>query len=188
MTSPPLPHSARPAALEVAHLSVSFGRHRVITDLSFTVPAGHSLAIIGPNGSGKTVLFKALIGAVRAKGTILWAPGTAIGYVPQKLDIERDLPLAGLDLLNAMADVTAVSREAVPGTLTLVDLPEAIARQPIGTLSGGQFQHCSSPSRRWGARRCSCSMSPRREWTSRARKGSTRCSAACKRRKGSPCS
>ena len=140
MSSLPLQGPDRLAALEVEHLSVSFGRLRVIEDLSFAVPAGHSMAIIGPNGSGKTVLFKALIGAVRAEGTIRWAPGTRIGYVPQKLDIERDLPLTGLDFLNAKAHVTAGPRDAIPRTLTLVDLPEAIARQPIGTLSGGQFQ------------------------------------------------
>jgi zinc transport system ATP-binding protein len=128
------------AALTVEHLSVSFGRNPVITDLSFAVPAGHSMAIIGPNGSGKTVLFKALIGAVRAEGTIRWAPGTTIGYVPQKLDIERDLPLTGLDFLSAKAAVTGASRKPIPQTLALVDLPEGIARQPIGTLSGGQFQ------------------------------------------------
>jgi len=59
----------------------------VIEDLSFQVEPGSALAIIGPNGSGKTVLFKALIGAVPAQGSRQWAPGTAIGYVPQKLDL-----------------------------------------------------------------------------------------------------
>jgi zinc transport system ATP-binding protein len=140
MSSPPLQQPLHPVALAVEHLSVSFGRTRVIADLSFAVPAGKTMAIIGPNGSGKTVLFKALIGAVRAEGTIRWAPGTAIGYVPQKLDIERDLPLTGFDFLNAKADIAAAPRDAIPQTLARVDLPEAVARQPIGTLSGGQFQ------------------------------------------------
>lgn len=129
-----------PTALEVHHLTVSFGRSRVLDDLSFRVEAGSSLAVIGPNGSGKTVLFRALIGALRAEGTITWAPGTRIGYVPQKLDIERDLPLTGREFLRAKAEVARAPRAEVAQVLELVDLPADVAAQPIGTLSGGQFQ------------------------------------------------
>jgi zinc transport system ATP-binding protein len=96
--------------------------------------------VIGPNGSGKTVLFRALIGALRAEGTIEWAPGTKIGYVPQKLDIERDLPLTGLEFLRAKAEVSRTPSAEIPHLLGLVDLAADVAAQPIGTLSGGQFQ------------------------------------------------
>jgi zinc transport system ATP-binding protein len=129
-----------PHALEVSHLTVSFGARRVLDDLGFAVEAGSTLAIIGPNGSGKTVLFKALIGAIPARGTIAWAPDTRIGYVPQKLDIERDLPLTGTELLSARADVGGLGASQIPRTLALVELSPEAARQPIGTLSGGQFQ------------------------------------------------
>jgi ABC-type branched-subunit amino acid transport system ATPase component len=61
-----------PNALEVEGLSVSFGRSRVLADVSFVVPEGGTLAVIGPNGSGKTILFKALIGAV-TEGMVRWA-------------------------------------------------------------------------------------------------------------------
>ena len=131
----------RPAlALEVEHLSVAFGAARVLDDLSFRVEAGTSLAIIGPSGAGKTVLFRALIGAVPSTGTIRFAAGTRIGYVPQKLDLQRDLPLTGLDFLNARADVSRAPATSVPHVLKLVALDPQIADQPIGTLSGGQFQ------------------------------------------------
>lgn len=126
--------------LEVEGLSVRFGRTAILGDLSFAVSAGDSLAIIGPNGSGKTVLFKALIGSVPYQGIIRWAPGTRIGYVPQKLDIERDLPLTGIDFLRAKADVTRVSKQEVGRVLDLVSLPADLAGKPIGALSGGHFQ------------------------------------------------
>ncbi|MFI5309698.1 MAG: metal ABC transporter ATP-binding protein [Gemmatimonadales bacterium] len=129
-----------PSALEVEHLSVSFGVTRVLDDLSFGVEAGTSLAIIGPSGAGKTVLFRSLIGAVRAEGTIRFAPGTRIGYVPQKLDIERDLPLTGLDFLHARAHVSRSPATESTRFLELVALDPRIAGQPLGTLSGGQFQ------------------------------------------------
>lgn len=127
-------------ALEVEHLGVSFGDNEVIADLSFSVPAGSTLAVIGPNGSGKTVLFLALVGAIPHRGTIRWAAGTRTGYVPQKLDIERDLPVTGLDFLLAKASLASVPRGEVERVLHLVGLDPASAGKPLGALSGGQFQ------------------------------------------------
>jgi zinc transport system ATP-binding protein len=112
----------------------------VLRDLTFAVEAGSTLALIGPNGSGKTVLFRALIGALPHQGAVRWAPGTRIGYVPQKLDIERDLPLTGRDFLLAKAAVSAVARAEVDHLLELVSVPATVAAQPLGALSGGQFQ------------------------------------------------
>jgi zinc transport system ATP-binding protein len=129
-----------PTALEVQNLSVTFGHDRVVRDLSFAVESGSTVAIIGPNGAGKTVVFRALIGAVPYTGDVRWAPGTRIGYVPQKLDIERDLPLTGIDFLRAKADVSRVPRDEIGRALDAVNLDMDFARQPIGTLSGGQFQ------------------------------------------------
>lgn len=127
-------------ALEVRDLTVSFGRVPVIEHLSFTVADGESLAIIGPTGSGKTVLFRALIGVLPYEGAIRWAPSTQVAYVPQKLDIERDLPITGHDFLRAKAQVGHASEDDIRGALDLVNLTEAVVRKPIGTLSGGQFQ------------------------------------------------
>ncbi len=104
------------------------------------VPEGATLAIIGPNGSGKTVLFRALIGALPHTGGIRWAPGVRIGYVPQKLDLERDLPVTGLDFLRAGASLAGASDSDVRRVLDQVKLNNNLAREPIGTLSGGQFQ------------------------------------------------
>jgi len=127
-------------ALDVSHLTVSLDDTRILDDLSFRVEAGTTLAVIGPNGSGKTILFRALIGALPAEGSITWALGTRIGYVPQKLDIERDLPLTGLDFLAAKAEVSQAEAGEIPRLLGLVDLPMENAARPLGTLSGGQFQ------------------------------------------------
>ena len=127
-------------ALQVEHLSVRFGPADVIRDLSFAVAQGSALAIIGPNGAGKTVLFKALIGALPYEGTIRWAAGTRIGYVPQKLDLERDLPITGHDFLHAKAALVKASESDVAHALALVGLEPPALAAAIGTLSGGQFQ------------------------------------------------
>jgi zinc transport system ATP-binding protein len=128
------------SALEVNGLSIQFGETKVLSNLSFCVPKGSSLAVIGPNGAGKTVLFRALIGSIRFDGDVRWAPGTTIGYVPQKLDLERDVPITGVDFLRARAALAPLPAVDVSRVLDLVGVPPEISRQPIGTMSGGQFQ------------------------------------------------
>jgi zinc transport system ATP-binding protein len=126
-------------ALEVEKLQVVLGGAPVLDELSFSVAQGSSLAIIGPNGAGKTVLLRALIGALPSRGAIRWMPGARIGYVPQKLDIARDVPLSGMDLLVAKRNVVRASEE-ISTLLERVGLAPATVAKPIGTLSGGQFQ------------------------------------------------
>lgn len=126
--------------LVVDHLGVSFGSLEVFRDVSFSVARGSSLAVIGPNGSGKSVLFRALIGAQAGSGTIRWGKGVRIGYVPQKLDIERDLPLTGRDFLRAKAAVARASPGAIARAIERVGIAQEILKRPIGAMSGGQFQ------------------------------------------------
>ena len=126
--------------LEVSHLNVSFDHSPVLTDLSFTVARGDAVAVIGPNGSGKTVLFRALIGAIPYSGAIGWGPGTRFGYVPQKLDIERDLPITGRDLLRAKLTISGARKDEVSEVLKRLDLAPDVLHRAIGSMSGGQFQ------------------------------------------------
>jgi zinc transport system ATP-binding protein len=126
--------------LEVKDLAIRFGRTTIFSGLSFTVPQGAALAIVGPNGSGKTVLLRALIGAIPFEGTLRWAPNVRLGYVPQKLDIARGAPITGVDFLRARIALSRASEPNVPGVLATVGLTAEAGNRPIGTLSGGQFQ------------------------------------------------
>ena len=132
-------HSAR-NVLEVKDLAIRFGRTEVFSGLSFTVPRGAALAIVGPNGAGKTVLLRALIGAIPFDGTMQWAPDVHLGYVPQKLDIARDVPITGSDFMRARAILARTSDTAIVQAVTDVGLTTDTVAQPIGVLSGGQFQ------------------------------------------------
>lgn len=132
--------SSEPPELQVRDFGVHLGDVEVLTHLSFTVARGTTFAVIGPNGSGKTVLFRALVGALPHHGTVRWREGTRLGYVPQKLDLERDLPLTGADFLQAGAIVTGVPSERAGQFLHEVELSPTLASRPIGQLSGGQFQ------------------------------------------------
>lgn len=127
-------------ALEVEHLTLRFGTTEVLKDLSFSVPSGAAIAVIGPNGAGKTVLFRALAGAIQHEGSVRWAQGTRLGYVPQKLDLERDLPITGRDLLRARSRLGGFPPDAARESLAQLSVAPAVLDKPIGTLSGGQFQ------------------------------------------------
>ncbi len=127
-------------ALDVAHLCVTLATEPILRDVSFSVEEGSTLAVIGPNGAGKTMLLRVLIGVIPHTGDVRWAPRTRIGYVPQKLDLERDLPITSTDLLLAKASITGFIAEDARAALRLVGLSERVARRPIGQLSGGEFQ------------------------------------------------
>jgi zinc transport system ATP-binding protein len=126
--------------LDVRRLTVRFGNRLVLRDVSFEVRPGTSLAIIGPNGAGKTVLLKALIGSIPFAGAVHWARGVRIGYVPQKLDLERDIPITSLDFLRARARLAHTAYFDISRIVDLVGVSSECLQQPIGTLSGGQFQ------------------------------------------------
>lgn len=126
--------------LEVQDLGVRLGDTDVIRGVTFNLPRASCLAVIGPNGAGKTVMLRALIGALPHAGRITWAADAVLGYVPQKLDIERDLPLNGHDFLGAKAALAGSSGALQAAALRSVGLAEEVLATPIGNMSGGQFQ------------------------------------------------
>jgi len=127
--------------LTVTDLSVAFGERAVLKNLSFDLDAGSSLAVIGPNGSGKTVLLKTLLGLIPSyQGKIAWAPEVKLGYVPQKIDADRHLPMNAQNLIEAKAHILKLSRKDVAAATKSVGLTPEVLGTPVGHLSGGQFQ------------------------------------------------
>jgi zinc transport system ATP-binding protein len=126
--------------LSVVNLNVSFGTRAVIRNLSFALCAGDCLAVIGPNGAGKTVLLKALLRLIPYQGEIQWSPEARVGYVPQKVVADRQVPLKAQDLLLAKTRVLKLSSSEMLSVSSEVGLTPELLDTPIGSLSGGQFQ------------------------------------------------
>jgi zinc transport system ATP-binding protein len=126
--------------LSVANLNVRFGAREVIHDLSFEVHEGDCVAIIGPNGAGKTVLLSALLNLIPYRGEIRWSREARLGYVPQKIAADRQLPLNAKDLLTAKARFLKLAEGELPSVSAEVGLTNELLNTSIGTLSGGQFQ------------------------------------------------
>ncbi|MGH9776249.1 MAG: metal ABC transporter ATP-binding protein [Candidatus Acidiferrales bacterium] len=126
--------------LSVKNLHVAFGNRIAIPNLSFDVNAGDSLAIIGPNGSGKTVLLRALLKLVPYSGEIRWREEIRLGYVPQNVAADRQLPLRVKDLLEAKARFLKLRSPELNAVTSDLGLSAEMLDASLGTLSGGQFQ------------------------------------------------
>ena len=127
--------------LEIKNLSVELAGNVALDNISFSLERGDELAIIGPNGSGKTTLLKAILGILSKSGEVIIAEGIKIGYVPQKLDLERDLPISVNEflLLNNITGNDA-KRYTPEKALTLVNLAPEFLLKRLGELSSGELQ------------------------------------------------
>ncbi len=122
--------------LEAQGLGITLGGNRILTDVDLVLRRGEIVTVVGPNGSGKSTLLRLLIGAERPdSGRILRSAGLRIGYVPQKLAVDRTLPLT-IDGFLRLAGGDGAARAAA---LEHVGLPGLGGRQ-LSALSGGQFQ------------------------------------------------
>ena len=126
--------------LSVANLTLGFGVREVIHGLSFQVHKGDCVAIIGPNGAGKTVLLKALLHLIPYQGEIRWGPEARLGYVPQKIAADRQLPFSAKDLLASKARFLHLPPADVQSVSAELGLTNELLGNSIGVLSGGQFQ------------------------------------------------
>ena len=126
--------------LSVRDLRVAFGSRVVLRELNFEVSSGDCLAIIGPNGSGKTVLLKALQHLIPYEGEIHWSQEARVGYVPQSVAADRQLPLRVGELLTAKARFMRLAGQEVVQLSSELSLSPEFLNAGIGTLSGGQFQ------------------------------------------------
>ncbi|MEP3331541.1 metal ABC transporter ATP-binding protein [Sedimentitalea sp.] len=123
--------------ISVKNLSVAYGAHTVLHNVALVLEPGEIVTIVGPNGSGKTSLLRAIIGASEpTSGTITLKPGLKIGYVPQKLHIDPTLPIT-VERFMRLTD--RVPREACRSALEAAGVPDLLHRQ-MSQLSGGQFQ------------------------------------------------
>lgn len=125
--------------LEVKNLKVELGGARLLENISFSVEKGDVVLIIGPNGAGKTTLFRALIGAIDYEGEIRFQPDVKIGYVPQKIDLERDLPITVKEFLKLKTS-GEISEKTLRESLADVKLSPEYLKKGIGELSAGEFQ------------------------------------------------
>jgi ATPase subunit of ABC transporter with duplicated ATPase domains len=124
--------------LEVAGLSKAYGDHRVLTDLSFIIRRGEKVAVIGPNGLGKSTLLKIVTDHVQPDhGTVRFGHEVRVGYFAQ--DHHEVLENAAMTPLDYLWEACPAEGTAyVRGQLGRVLFSGDDVEKPIGSLSGGE--------------------------------------------------
>lgn len=124
----------RAADVSVSHAGADLP---VLNHVDFRIAPAEIVTVVGPNGSGKSTLIRALLGHLALDtGRVERAPGLRIGYVPQRVNIERAMPMTVRRFLSLPRRVGDTEAAAV---LDRTGVPGLQARQ-ITQLSGGQFQ------------------------------------------------
>jgi zinc/manganese transport system ATP-binding protein len=149
-----LPAVAGPPAVHLAGAALSYGERVLWSGLDLDVQPGQFLAVLGPNGSGKTSLLKVLLGLTplsAGTGEVTGAPirrgNPSIGYIPQHRGFDIDVPLRARDLVGLGLDghrwgvgwPSRARRARVDDLLRQVEAT-SYANVPLGQLSGGEQQ------------------------------------------------
>lgn len=137
--------------ISITDLNFSYDGTPVLTDVTIDIEAGEFLAIIGPNGGGKSTLIKLMIGLLkpdRGRVLVMGKPprkvSHRIGYVPQDVAINKSFPISVIDVVlmgrlrfHGRSRITEKDRAAAYETLELLGI-RAFANRKIDDLSGGQ--------------------------------------------------
>jgi zinc transport system ATP-binding protein len=143
-------------ALSFSGVNFSYGGDSVLKDVSFSVPEGEFLVIMGPNGGGKTTLLKLALGllapssgTIRIHGRSPEEDRSAAGYVPQDAGRNRDFPITALEAVlqgrlgagGAPAGLFYGEADKRAALYALERMGvEHLARRAMGELSQGQRQ------------------------------------------------
>ena len=140
--------------VDINDIDFAYAGELVLKDVNLTVRPQNFMAIIGPNGGGKTTLLKLILGlltpdrgTIHVDGKSPQKASTCIGYVPQNLHINRNFPITTIDVVK-MGRLNPKKRWSKQwatnhqDALTALDRMEmaAYAHKKIGQLSGGQRQ------------------------------------------------
>ena len=152
MSSPNLTVTDGASGLRIEHLRKSYRKKTVIRDFSMELNRGEVVALLGPNGSGKTTTFYAVAGLVMPEGGTVTIDGKnvttlpmyrraqlGIGYLPQEMSIFRGLSVQ--DNISAILDISISDargrRERLEALLSEFSI-EHLRRAPALALSGGE--------------------------------------------------
>ncbi|MGI3209889.1 LPS export ABC transporter ATP-binding protein [Roseovarius tibetensis] len=154
MTRPDLTlaHENDTTGLRIENLRKSYKKHVVIRDVSLSLARGEVVALLGPNGSGKTTTFYAIAGLIHPEGGHIYIDGRevsalpmyrraklGIGYLPQEMSIFRGLSVE--DNIIAILDISVKDRqkrrERLEQLLSEFSI-EHLRRAPAMALSGGE--------------------------------------------------
>jgi zinc transport system ATP-binding protein len=147
-------HDGGDPIVQITDLDFAYNGQRVLENVNLTVRESDFIAMIGPNGGGKTTLLKLMLGLldpdqgeIRVLGRRPSRVSHQIGYVPQDVNINRRFPITALDVVlmgklapgRRWSKNNAQDRRDAREALDRIDMA-GFADRRIGELSGGQRQ------------------------------------------------
>ena len=143
-----------PPIIEAQNLNFSYNGYPVIRDVNLRIQKGDFMAMIGPNGGGKTTLLKLMLGLLKADSGSIRIFGKPpkdvsyrIGYVPQDIHINQNFPISSSDvvLMGKLKPGKGWSRHAKEDRMDALQALELVgigkySNHRIGELSVGQKQ------------------------------------------------
>jgi manganese/zinc/iron transport system ATP- binding protein len=136
------------ALVAMSGVTLGYGGSAVLSDLSFRIHKGDLLGLVGPNGSGKTTILRAILGLLGPMaGTVRSDPDVRFGYVPQRKSLNDDWPLNALDVVvmglydrvGWLRRPTRAHERVALDALDYMGLA-ALGKHRFSALSGGQKQ------------------------------------------------
>ncbi len=137
-----------PALIRLGGAAIGYHGRALLSGIDLEVAPGDFLAVVGPNGGGKTTLLRTLLGVLPLVSGRREQPGPLrVGYVPQRDHVDALWPLSAEDvvlmgrvpLAGAGRRLTTADRDRARGALGRVGIGDLVGR-PFRTLSGGQRQ------------------------------------------------
>lgn len=127
--------------------TLGYGGTPALSGLTLDVVGGGALALVGPNGGGKTTLMRAVVGGCQVLSGRVSVTASRIGLVPQSADLDLTFPVSAAEVVTMGLigeagwgkRITADMRRRVSAALERVNLADRASRR-FGTLSGGQRQ------------------------------------------------
>lgn len=133
--------------LRVNNLNFSYTQKKIINNLSFSIPSGAFLSIIGKNGTGKSTLIKCILKTLKVANDMIYLDDidvneiskfSNIGYVSQKVDFNYEFPITVKEILISCYK-GKVYDQYFKSVISLLDLNK-LYNENINNLSGGQLQ------------------------------------------------
>jgi branched-chain amino acid transport system ATP-binding protein len=144
------------AALTVTGMSVTYGDLVAVHDATFSIGQGESVAVVGPNGNGKSSLLMGIVGLARRRGVVMifgapappgdvmWVARRGLTLVPERRQLYPNLSAADNVVLGCYSWTRSARKarrsDAYGRALDLFPDLRSHLRQAAGTLSGGQQQ------------------------------------------------
>lgn len=140
-------HTSSNTVAQLIDSSMGYDSHVVLSHINLSIRKGEFIALVGPNGSGKTTLMKSLLGLIPLidgerelfgkRGLKLSQASQKISYVPQKLSLNRSVPISVIDFLKLKG--SQYTKTQILESLESVELL-GLENKSLHEISGGQLQ------------------------------------------------